>query len=164
MPAIRLVWSFAFGIAFGAAPALAQPAPGPSAAPAWTDPSPHQVRFVDVAPGVRLEVLDWGGSGRDVDEPYPVRRGVGPGRLRCGGRGRRLLRDHRRRAEGDPEGERPDQTDGRHHAVLESLRGESPPVSAFWRMAAAPMIPPIPIDSTALLGINISAPFSFSPS
>jgi pimeloyl-ACP methyl ester carboxylesterase len=30
------------------------------------DPSPHQIRFVDVAPGVRLEVLDWGGTGRDV--------------------------------------------------------------------------------------------------
>jgi pimeloyl-ACP methyl ester carboxylesterase len=38
-------------------------APGP---PAWTDPSPHTVRFVDVAPSVKLEVLDWGGSGRDV--------------------------------------------------------------------------------------------------
>jgi pimeloyl-ACP methyl ester carboxylesterase len=35
-------------------------------APAWTDPSPHQIRFVDVAPGVKLEVLDWGGAGRDV--------------------------------------------------------------------------------------------------
>jgi non-heme chloroperoxidase len=29
----------------------------------WTDPSPHRVRFVPVGPGVRLEVLDWGGSG-----------------------------------------------------------------------------------------------------
>ncbi len=35
-------------------------------APAWTDPSPHQVRFVTVAPDVRLEVLDWGGSGRAI--------------------------------------------------------------------------------------------------
>ena len=33
------------------------------AATAWTDPSPHQVRFVTVAPDVRLEVLDWGGTG-----------------------------------------------------------------------------------------------------
>jgi non-heme chloroperoxidase len=33
---------------------------------AWADPSPHTVRFVDVAPGVKLEVLDWGGTGRDV--------------------------------------------------------------------------------------------------
>jgi non-heme chloroperoxidase len=32
----------------------------------WADPSPHQVRIVDVAPGVKLEVLDWGGTGRDV--------------------------------------------------------------------------------------------------
>jgi pimeloyl-ACP methyl ester carboxylesterase len=29
----------------------------------WTDRSPHRVEFVSVAPGVRLEVLDWGGSG-----------------------------------------------------------------------------------------------------
>ena len=31
---------------------------------AWRDPSPHRVQFIDVEPGVRLEVLDWGGSGR----------------------------------------------------------------------------------------------------
>jgi non-heme chloroperoxidase len=30
---------------------------------AWTDPSPHVVRFVTVAPQVRIEVLDWGGAG-----------------------------------------------------------------------------------------------------
>lgn len=30
---------------------------------AWRDPSPHRVREVLVAPGVRLEVLDWGGAG-----------------------------------------------------------------------------------------------------
>jgi non-heme chloroperoxidase len=30
---------------------------------AWRDPSPHQQRFVTVEPSVRLEVLDWGGSG-----------------------------------------------------------------------------------------------------
>ena len=28
---------------------------------AWKDPAPHSVRFVTVEPGVRLEVLDWGG-------------------------------------------------------------------------------------------------------
>lgn len=33
---------------------------------AWRDPSPHQVRFVTVDSNVRLEVLDWGGSGRPV--------------------------------------------------------------------------------------------------
>lgn len=31
--------------------------------PAWHDPSPHTSRFIEVAPGVKLEVLDWGGSG-----------------------------------------------------------------------------------------------------
>jgi len=31
---------------------------------AWvTDASPHKVQFVTVQPGVKLEVLDWGGSG-----------------------------------------------------------------------------------------------------
>jgi pimeloyl-ACP methyl ester carboxylesterase len=29
----------------------------------WTDPSPHRVSMVTVAPDVRLEVLDWGGDG-----------------------------------------------------------------------------------------------------
>lgn len=29
----------------------------------WTDSSPHTVRMVAVAPDVKLEVLDWGGSG-----------------------------------------------------------------------------------------------------
>ena len=42
--------------------------------------------------------------------------------------------------------------------------GSLPPVSVACRIAAAPSIPPMPIDSTALLGISISAPFSFSPS
>lgn len=32
----------------------------------WKDPSPHAVQFVSVGDGVRLEVLDWGGSGRAV--------------------------------------------------------------------------------------------------
>lgn len=32
----------------------------------WRDPSPHAVRFVTVDKNVRLEVLDWGGSGRPV--------------------------------------------------------------------------------------------------
>lgn len=31
--------------------------------PAWKDPTPHQVSFVAVAPGVQLEVVDWGGTG-----------------------------------------------------------------------------------------------------
>jgi non-heme chloroperoxidase len=32
----------------------------------WNDPSPHTVQFVTVDKDVRLEVLDWGGSGRPV--------------------------------------------------------------------------------------------------
>src|SRR5204863_5349779 len=32
----------------------------------WRDPSPHDVRFVTVDASVRLEVLDWGGTGRPV--------------------------------------------------------------------------------------------------
>lgn len=32
----------------------------------WRDPSPHTVTFVTVAEGVQLEVLDWGGAGRNV--------------------------------------------------------------------------------------------------
>jgi pimeloyl-ACP methyl ester carboxylesterase len=33
---------------------------------AWKDPSQHSIRFVTVDRGVRLEVLDWGGSGRAI--------------------------------------------------------------------------------------------------
>jgi non-heme chloroperoxidase len=32
----------------------------------WRDPSPHRVEFVTVDDGVRLEVLDWGGTGRPI--------------------------------------------------------------------------------------------------
>jgi len=32
----------------------------------WHDPSPHKVQFATVEEGVRLEVLDWGGSGSNV--------------------------------------------------------------------------------------------------
>jgi non-heme chloroperoxidase len=32
----------------------------------WHDPSQHKVQLVTVAEGVRLEVLDWGGTGRPV--------------------------------------------------------------------------------------------------
>jgi non-heme chloroperoxidase len=34
--------------------------------PSWRDPSPHEVRFATVDSHVRLEVLDWGGSGRPI--------------------------------------------------------------------------------------------------
>jgi pimeloyl-ACP methyl ester carboxylesterase len=33
---------------------------------AWKDPSPHSVQLVTVDKDIRLEVLDWGGSGRPV--------------------------------------------------------------------------------------------------
>ena len=36
------------------------------ASAAWKDPSSHRVRFVPVDKNVRLEVLDWGGSGRPL--------------------------------------------------------------------------------------------------
>lgn len=32
----------------------------------WKDPSSHAVSFVTVAPGVKLEVLDWGGKGEPI--------------------------------------------------------------------------------------------------
>lgn len=38
----------------------------PPEAETWRDPSPHQITFVTVDSGVKLEVLDWGGSGRAV--------------------------------------------------------------------------------------------------
>ncbi len=33
---------------------------------AWRDPSPHSVQFITVENNARLEVLDWGGSGRPL--------------------------------------------------------------------------------------------------
>jgi hypothetical protein len=38
----------------------------PGCAQRWHDPSKHNVQFIPVEDGVRLEVLDWGGSGRPV--------------------------------------------------------------------------------------------------
>lgn len=32
----------------------------------FVDPSEHQIRFIEVEPGVKLEVLDWGGSGETM--------------------------------------------------------------------------------------------------
>src|SRR2546429_9574557 len=40
----------------------------------WRDPSPHRVQLVDVEDGVRLETLDWGGTGR----PLVLLAGSGP--------------------------------------------------------------------------------------
>ncbi len=39
---------------------------GSQSAAEWRDPSPHQVRWITVDSSVRLEVLDWGGSGRPL--------------------------------------------------------------------------------------------------
>src|SRR6202142_3057025 len=32
----------------------------------WHDPSPQRIRFVTVQPGVKIETLDWGGTGRPL--------------------------------------------------------------------------------------------------
>jgi hypothetical protein len=37
-----------------------------SRAEVWHDPLPHQIRFVTVQPGVKIETLDWGGNGRPL--------------------------------------------------------------------------------------------------
>lgn len=42
------------------------PAPPPQSSIEWTDPSPHILRTVTVAPGVQLEVLDWQGTGEPL--------------------------------------------------------------------------------------------------
>jgi non-heme chloroperoxidase len=52
-------------VAFSATHPRATPG-NPPQTPDGRDASPHQVRFVPVEPTVRLEVLDWGGSGRPV--------------------------------------------------------------------------------------------------
>ena len=49
--------------AVGCVLAVSLSAQGPAG---WTDPSPHKAQFVRVDEGVRLEVLDWGGSGRPI--------------------------------------------------------------------------------------------------
>jgi len=53
----------------------------------WRDPSPRCLQFVSVEPNVRLEVLDWGGSGR----PLILLNGLG-GTLTASTTSRRSLR------------------------------------------------------------------------
>jgi non-heme chloroperoxidase len=55
-------------ICFAAATCAAQndASPDKQEPAAWHDPSPHSVQFVTVDKDVRLEVLDWGGTGRPV--------------------------------------------------------------------------------------------------
>jgi len=38
----------------------------PNATGEWRDPSPHRIQFVSVGEGLRLEVLDWGGTGQAI--------------------------------------------------------------------------------------------------
>src|SRR5260370_34497765 len=47
----------------------------------WKDPSPHTTRFVTVEKDVRLEVLDWGGSGKPL---VLFAGGGGTGDVFCG--------------------------------------------------------------------------------
>ncbi|MFI5250116.1 MAG: alpha/beta fold hydrolase [Gemmatimonadales bacterium] len=54
-------------------PIEAAPTTPPAATAIWHDPSPHAVKFVTVAQGVRIEVLDWGGTG----EPLVFLNGLG---------------------------------------------------------------------------------------
>ena len=52
---------FVVGLAVLGVPILARDLSQPDAA--WRDPSPHQVRRISVDSSIRLEVLDWEGSG-----------------------------------------------------------------------------------------------------
>jgi pimeloyl-ACP methyl ester carboxylesterase len=72
-------WRVSLGLVGAAAgcgrgkPIEAAPATPPAATVMWHDPSAHTVRFVTVAQGVRVEVLDWGGTG----EPLVFLNGLG---------------------------------------------------------------------------------------
>jgi non-heme chloroperoxidase len=62
---VSLAAALAVTAAASVAPASAVAAPT-HAAPEPPDTSPHKVRFVTVDKGVKLEVLDWGGTGRPL--------------------------------------------------------------------------------------------------
>ena len=55
-------WVFAFVLLLVSLPGRL---PAQQTAP-WHDPSPHSVQFVTVDKDVKLEVLDWGGTGRPL--------------------------------------------------------------------------------------------------
>jgi hypothetical protein len=58
-------------------PGVAQAADEAAAQPAACrrDTTPHHVTFVEVEPGVTLEVLDWGGSGMEpAQHPHNMHR------------------------------------------------------------------------------------------
>ena len=65
MPLMRTLLGMAIGLALTSA-SLAQQPTMSKATDIWHDPSPHTVQFVTVDKAVRLEVLDWGGTGRPV--------------------------------------------------------------------------------------------------
>ena len=122
---------------------------------------------------------------RDGDPPHRVRRRIRP-------RGRGLAVERRRGQDEEPEQRqhaehrhdgrewqsregtgvrrtrrRRADRDGRPgHVVADPSVGAGVVVSVnvLWRSAAAPISPPMPIESSALLGTSISAPFSLSPS
>jgi len=58
--------AFASAQAAPSAPVQAAPKTVKLPPAVWRDPSPHKVQMVTVDKDVRLEVLDWGGSGRNV--------------------------------------------------------------------------------------------------
>jgi non-heme chloroperoxidase len=53
-------------VCVASATSVVQNAPNLDKALVWHDPSPHTVQFIGVDKDVKLEVLDWGGSGRPV--------------------------------------------------------------------------------------------------
>jgi len=59
VPRVWFYWVLGFWFSFGFDGAV-------TAQTAWRDPSPHQVRFITVDSSVRLEMLDWGGTGRPI--------------------------------------------------------------------------------------------------
>ncbi len=59
---IALQTSLAAGL-LGASPTAPVSVSGVPRDTAWADPSPHRTRYVGVSRTVKLEVLDWGGSG-----------------------------------------------------------------------------------------------------
>jgi len=62
---MRILFGFALGLLLASTALAQQPAISPDTGK-WQDPSPHTVQFVTVDKDVRLEVLDWGGTGRPV--------------------------------------------------------------------------------------------------
>jgi alpha/beta hydrolase family protein len=63
---LKIVFSALALIVVVATTCAAQSGPGVNGPiiPLWHDPSPHTVQFITVDKDVKLEVLDWGGSGR----------------------------------------------------------------------------------------------------